>query len=88
MSSGGIRRFLSHKKEYNRLNEQLMETQARLSQKQNLLDRAQGDDAFLEMEARRNLSLVRKDEIEFRFVETKENHVSSEKMEKIDGAGR
>lgn len=40
-----------------------------MERKRALLSRAQGEDGFLEAEARRGLGLLREDEIEFRFVD-------------------
>ncbi len=67
-SSSGVRGYISRRREYSRLAAKLQEAQARLANKQLELARAQRDDEFLEQEARRNLGLIRPEEIEFRFV--------------------
>lgn len=67
-SNGGVRGYISRRREYSQLAARLKEAQARLADKQLNLARAQKDDEFLEQEARRHLGLVRPEEIEFRFV--------------------
>ncbi len=51
-----------------------------MAEKQYALAKAQRDDDFLELAARRNLGLVRPDEIEFRFVSHRPDDASPEEM--------
>jgi cell division protein FtsB len=63
-----LRSFFWRRQEFKRLETRLKEGQSRLAEKQYALAKAQRDNDFLELAARRNLGLVRPDEVEFRFV--------------------
>lgn len=67
-SSQGLWSYIARRRAYAKLDAQLRGAQDRLAEKQTFLAKAQKDDEFLELEARRHLGLVRADEIEFRFM--------------------
>lgn len=70
-SSQGVRDYVSRRKTFRQLDSRLSDSRARVADKQALLARAQKDDGFLELEARRHLGLVKPDEVEFRFTPAK-----------------
>jgi cell division protein FtsB len=78
MTGGAVKDYAIRYREQSRLSRQLEETRKRMAEKTLRLARAQSDDAFLELEARRNLGLVRPDEIEFRFIPGRTDPVSAE----------
>lgn len=65
---GGVRRYYVNKREHARLSARIVESEARVLRKRALLGMTQKDDSLVEGEARRQLGLIRPDEIEFRFV--------------------
>jgi cell division protein FtsB len=85
LSSQGLRNYFVNRREYRQLDLRLRDTRKRLAEKQLRLSRAQKDDAFLEMEARRQLGLVKPDEIEFRFMSSTDAAHPGERMEKYPG---
>jgi cell division protein FtsB len=80
----GFRTYVSRRRMHGRLEAQVKESQKRLAEKSLTLAKAQKDDEFLELEARRSLGLVRPDEIEFRFVSGDQTGQEFEEMLRRD----
>lgn len=68
ISGGAVRRYWSRRQELNRLEDRLTALRQRVREVEARRNRAEHDEAFIETAARRELGLVRPDEIEFRFV--------------------
>ena len=68
VSGGAVRNFWNRRRELRRLEDRLAESRRRVGELEARRDRAEGDPAYIEMAARRELGLVAPDEIEFRFV--------------------
>jgi cell division protein FtsB len=85
IASQGVRDYVARRRENRRLEDRLEQTRRRVDEKRARLGRAAKDDAFLELEARRHLGLVRPDEVEFRFVSSTAPG-QGERLEKRHGA--
>lgn len=68
VSGGAVRNYWNRRRDLERLNIRLAEARRRVAELEARRDRAEGDAAFIEMAARRELGLIAPDEIEFRFV--------------------
>lgn len=64
---GSVRNFFGKRRELAKLRENLADSRRMLAQEEMQVARAEKDHAFLESSARRELGLLRDDEIEFRF---------------------
>ncbi len=67
LSWDGLRSYFSRRSDYRRVEARLTQTEARIKDKRRRVALAEANDAFLEREARKNLGLIRPDELEFRF---------------------
>jgi cell division protein FtsB len=81
LSSQGVRDFIVRRSEYRKLEAQFGEVQRRVTDKRVRLSRAQKDNEFLEMEARRHLGLVKPGEVEFRFGSDKDQSSEADRPE-------
>ena len=72
-ANGGIRHYREKRYELKNLNRQTVSLERELKNKKSLLKLSKTDDTFLEMMARRELGLMRQEEIEFRFLPSKDS---------------
>lgn len=64
---GSVRNFFGKRRELSRLRENLAQSRRLLAEEEMQVARAEKDHAYLETSARRELGLLRADEIEFQF---------------------
>ncbi|MBL0057949.1 MAG: septum formation initiator family protein [Elusimicrobia bacterium] len=77
---GAVRHYWLRREDLQRLEDRLAESRRRMRSLEARLARAENDEEFIELAARRELGLLRPGEIEFRFVDDASGAPPSKKL--------